>query len=135
MHNERESYTLYGITTDDLDDKKKLATNVRYIISDDDMENIFLCMKPSEEDTILGVAGFSKDLQILGEKTRVLKYDKDCIYYLDRTGETLNLYDYVEGTEILDTLKEPVIEDFQEARVEYDMLDSDSDLDEYELPV
>lgn len=130
--NERESYTLYGITTDDLDDKKKLATNVRYIISDDDMENIFLCMKPSEEDTILGVAGFSKDLQILGEKTRVLKYDKDCIYYLDRTGETLNLYDYVEGTEILDTLKEPVIEDFQEARVEYDMLDSDSDLDEYE---
>ena len=43
-----------------------------------------------------------------------------------------SLYDYVEGTDVIDTLKEPVEEDYQITQDKYEMLDEYSTLEDYE---
>ena len=71
----------------------------------------------------VGVAGFDRDFQVLSKNSEVLSYKDDCIYYTDDSGDSLSLYDYVEGTDVIDTLKEPVEEDYQITQDKYEMLD------------
>ena len=124
--------TMYGLSVDDLDDKKKLASNVNYIVGSDDLDNIFVSLDSEWQGTELGVTGFNKEFKILGKSTTIVSVKDDRIYYMEETGERLNLYDYVEGVEVLDNLKEPSIEDYQTAYNNYEMLRSDSYLEDYD---
>ena len=69
---------------------------------------------------------------MLSKNSEVLSYKDDCIYYTDDSGDSLSLYDYVEGTDVIDTLKEPVEEDYQITQDKYEMLDEYSTLEDYE---
>lgn len=124
--------TMYGLSVEDLDDKKKLASNVNYILSSADLDNIFVSLASATLGTELGLTGFNKEFQILGKNTTIVYVKDDLIYYMEETGEQLNLYDYVDGVEILDNLTEPSVEDYQTAYNNYEMLRSDSYLEDYD---
>lgn len=124
--------TMYGLSVDNLDDKKKLASNVNYIVSSNDLDNIFVSMDSEWQGTELGVTGFNKEFQILGESTTLVYVEDDRIYYMEETGERLDLYDYVEGVDVLENLEEPSEEEYQTAYNNYEMLSSDSYLEDYD---
>lgn len=108
-----EVCTLFGVTTKEPDNKIKLASNIAWVVCADDLDNIFVRTNSGEDNMGVGVAGFDRDFQVLSKNSEVLSYKDDCIYYTDDSGDSLSLYDYVEGTDVIDTLKEPVEEDYQ----------------------
>lgn len=127
-----EVCTLFGVTTKEPDNKIKLASNIAWVVCADDLDNIFVRTNSGEDNMGVGVAGFDRDFQVLSKNSEVLSYKDDCIYYTDDSGDSLSLYDYVEGTDVIDTLKEPVEEDYQITQDKYEMLDEYSTLEDYE---
>ena len=93
---------VYEVTMNNLNDRKEL-TSVRYIYCADDMDNMLVGVKVADGNETLGIIDADRDLHILGEKSSEIYWENDSGYYLDETGETLNLYDYVDMEGASDT--------------------------------
>lgn len=92
------TYRLYGVEIDAPEDKKKLASDVSYIVNQDDFNNI-LYKKSTSDSEELYVVGFDKEKECLGKQTSNV-YDEDGeIYYTVQNGDTVSLYDYVDDPE------------------------------------
>lgn len=94
-----ETYCLYGINLDAPEEKKKLASDVSYIVNQDDFDNIFYSKSTSDNDTELYVVGFNKERECLGKQTSNIYYKDGEIYYTAGNGKSVSLYDYVDDPE------------------------------------
>ena len=56
-----ETYRLYGINLDAPEEKKNQASDVSYIVNQDDFDNIFYSKSTSDNDIELYVVGFNKE--------------------------------------------------------------------------
>lgn len=92
------TYRLYGIKIDAPEEKKKLASDVSYIVNQDDFDNI-LYSKSISDSQELYVVGFDKETKCLGKQTSNIYYKDGEIYYTVQNGDTVSLYDYVEDPE------------------------------------
>ena len=94
-----ETYRLYGINLDAPEEKKKLASDVSYIVNQDDFDNIFYSKSTSDNDIELYVVGFNKERECLGKQTSNIYYKDGEIYYTAGNGNSVSLYDYVDDPE------------------------------------
>lgn len=97
--NKLETYRLYGINLDAPEEKKKLASDVSYIVNQDDFDNIFYSRSTSDNDTELYVVGFDKEKECLGKQSSNIYYKDGEIYYTVSNGNSVSLYDYVDDPE------------------------------------
>lgn len=94
-----ETYRLYGINLDAPEEKKKLASDVSYIVNQDDFDNILYSKSTSDDTADLYVVGFDKERECLGEQTSNIYYKDGEIYYTVSNGNSVSLYDYVDDPE------------------------------------
>ena len=94
-----ETYRLYGINLDAPEEKKKLASDVSYIVNQDDFDNILYSKSTSDDTADLYVVGFDKERECLGEQTSNIYYKDGEIYYTVSNGNSVSLYDYVNDPE------------------------------------
>lgn len=113
-----ETYRLYGINLEAPQEKKKLASDVSYIVNQDDFDNIFYSKSTSENDTELYVVGFDKEKECLGKHTSNIYYKDGEIYYTADNGNSVSLYDYVDDPE-----KTTATEDEEDSSAYYEPLD------------
>lgn len=134
--NYSDGYTLYGVSRSDVDNKIKFASNVAYVESVTDFDNILYAKEDGDSTTSLYVVGFDKETEKLGEKVDTVDTVDEKTYFTAENGATLNLYDFVEdpfaGSDA--GVTEPVDEDFIIPKYSYDMVHgtdlSESDFDE-----
>ncbi|MDO5797789.1 MAG: zinc ribbon domain-containing protein [Eubacteriales bacterium] len=101
-----ETYRLYGINLDAPEEKKKLASDVSYIVNQDDFDNILYSKSTSDDTADLYVVGFDKERECLGEQTSNIYYKDGEIYYTVSNGNSVSLYDYVDDPENTTDTKE-----------------------------
>lgn len=91
-----ETLRLYGISIDKPEEKKKMASDVDYIVDQGDFDNILYSKLNSEDGLDLYVVGFDKERECLGKNASTIYYQDGGIYYTAQNGNTVNLYDYVD---------------------------------------
>lgn len=128
-----EGYTLYGVSLSDLNNKIKLASNVSFVWSHDDFENILYTKQEDDDTETLYVVGFSKEAEKLAENVSYLTQDDGKTYFTAANGTMLNLYDFVDDA-YADSdagITEPSEDDFRIPAYGYYQLYKDYDPGEY----
>lgn len=131
-----DGINLYSVAISDMGSKNKLASNVAYVVSADDFDNILYTKRDDNGSETLYVVGFEKEVTKLGENVNVLSVDNGKTYFTAEDGTTLSLYDFVDDAyaDADAVIKEPTYDDFSIPRYSYEMVYgndlSESDFDE-----
>ena len=127
-----DSYTLYGVSLDDMDNRVKLAANYNFIYVPKKFDHIFYTKKVDDKNTALYVAEFKGESKKLGNYATILNTSSDgSIYFMAEDGTEINLYDYVTDDYAAEDsgVTEPDKEDYRIPEYHYSMI-SDTDLTE-----
>ena len=118
---------LYGINTDKLEEKNKLASGYDIICDRGDFDHISFIKKDDSNRTILYVVGFGKKAERIEDNVTVLAAKNGMIYFT-KAEKSLSLYDYVEDTyqESDKNITEPDIENFVIPIYQYAEIDDDN---------
>ena len=129
-----EGYTLYGMKLADIDNKIKLASNIYYVHSATDFENILYIKREDDDRQTLYVVGFSKEEEKLAENVNILARFDNKTYFTAANGAKLSLYDYVEDSYAVSDagITQPDRADFSTPEYSYRMVYG-SDLTESDL--
>lgn len=133
---EKGSYTLYGLSLKDVDNKKKLASNCYNLCSTSDFQNVVFVRTEDDGSESLYVTGFDRETEKLAQNVRVLLSGGDKVFFTQGTDTKLCLYDYVEDEKAQadSNVKEPMTEDYGIPEYSYEMVYgsdlSESDFDE-----
>ncbi len=130
---EEDNYTLYGIPLDNISDKRKIASDYKYVYDAYDYSNIFL-IGGEQNDDELYVVDFDGNAQKIGENVEICTIEKGKAYFTSANGTNLSLYDYVEDRYAKkdEEVKSPELEDYSYPIYEYKMLDSSDRENDYD---
>ncbi len=136
------SKSLYGVHLDDLENPVTLAEEYDNIENEDDFDRIvYVCQNGAYETDVyytplssLYITGFDKLSEKIADNVTDTYYTEDKIMYVAWDGKEGLPYDCVED-EYLEQdagMKKPGQEDYMIPVYDYEMLDEDSDIDDYE---
>ena len=130
-----EGYTLYGLSLDDPNNHKKIASNYSYLVNYDDFNNILYVTMEDDYSKTLYSAGFDKNSEKLGTNVVIMDSADGTTYFTAHNGNMLSLYDYVEDTHAAADLgiAEPQLSDFGVPEYSYEQIYELPEDDTYEL--
>ena len=122
--NYSDGYSLYGVALNDVDNKIKIASNLGYVCSASDFDNIIYTKYEDDDSETLYVAGFEKDAEKLAENVSTVYPVEDKMFFVAENGTKLNLYDFVEDSYAESDAKitEPNSDDFRIPEYSYEMV-------------
>ena len=122
---EGDGSTLYGVALDNANTSVKLAENVNDIKSMQDFDNIVYTKSGKDFSEDLYVVGLNREEEKIGSKVQFLGEVDGKTYFLMESGETINLYDYVEDNckEADEKEKMPMKEDYAMPEYSYERID------------
>ncbi len=118
-----DGYTLYSVSTNDLESKTKIASNIQFVRYGSTLDDVLYLKKDGDDFSTLYSVNFGEEPQKLGEGVFFTQNQIDGnLYFTADSGTTLNMYDYVND-DYADSdanLVEPVEEDFYVTEYNYE---------------
>ena len=94
-YDDYQSYALYGVDLNDIDNKFKMASDVSFTNYVEDFDRIVFGKYDAYDNSSLYMTAFGKEPEKLSNNGYIVLNKGDDFYYMDGTGRKLNLYDYV----------------------------------------